>query len=63
MARSSNACKAPAMRPHNLVFKLRRIRWELAVAMERTADSATAGAMALLVRQTDVAIESAERAT
>jgi hypothetical protein len=57
MARSNNACKSPAIRPCNLALKLRRIWCELSIAMERTADSATAGEIALLMRQTEVAIE------
>jgi hypothetical protein len=51
---------APPIRPSNLVSKLRRIRWELSLAQDRSGDVWVASEMGILVRQTDEAIEKIE---
>lgn len=52
--------RAPPIRSHNLISKLRRIRWELSATMERTRDEPTMGEMAALVEQTDATIARME---
>jgi hypothetical protein len=47
---------APPMKPCNLVSRMRRIRWELAITQDRTRDPAVADELARLVQQTDEAI-------
>ncbi len=51
---------APPIRPSNLVTKLRRIRWELSLAKDRSGDHRIVNEMAVLVRQTDEAIARIE---
>jgi hypothetical protein len=51
---------APPMKPCNLVSRMRRIRWELAITQDRTSDPAVAGELARLVKQTDEAIDRIE---
>ena len=50
----------PPMKPANLVSRMRRIRWELAITKERTSDPAVADELSRLVRQTDETIDRIE---
>lgn len=51
---------APPITPGNLVQKMRRIRWELAITKTRTKNPAVASELDVLVRQTDDAIDRIE---
>jgi hypothetical protein len=51
---------APPMKPCNLVSRMRRIRWEMAITKDRTRDPTVADELARLVQQTDDAIERIE---